>query len=54
MFHKHNWEYWSGGRLELHGKTFMVNIYLCDGCNQVKSRASDMQPYLDMKEYHIG
>lgn len=46
--HRHDWEYWANSRLELHGKTFMINLHYCQ-CGEWKARASDMQPYLDLK-----
>jgi len=57
MWHKHEWEYWGSQRLEFPenqgNKTFMVTVRLCD-CGRWSADISDMQPYLDMKEYHVG
>jgi len=62
--HSHDWLYFGAQRLEFGGyygtygsgknnKTFMISLWQCIKCDEWKSRATDMQPYLDMRSVHL-
>lgn len=53
IFHSHDWVMIGSKRLEMYDWTFMVTIYRCVKCRDIRSRASDMQPYLDMKSVEL-
>lgn len=55
LLHRHDWRYMGGERVELRWlkKTFFVSVYQCK-CGEYHATPVDMQPYLDMKEVHVG